>query len=70
MAPLPSPQQPAAEEITNIEVTPSEVAATEATSTEDLNLASTIEHIDKMLLNMATEEATTAAEEAMAAVSE
>jgi hypothetical protein len=59
---------PAAEEITNIEVTPSEVAATEATSTEDLNLASTIEHIDKMLLNMATEEATTAAEEAMAAV--
>ena len=61
---------PATEEITNIEVTPSEVVATEATSTEDLNLASTIEHIDKMLLNMATEEATTAAEEAMAAVSE
>jgi hypothetical protein len=61
---------PAVDEITNIEVTPSEVAATEATSTEDLNLASTIEHIDKMLLNMATEEATTAAEEAMAAVSE
>jgi hypothetical protein len=59
----------AAEEITNIEVAPSEIAATEATSTEDLNLESTIEHIDKMLLDMATEEATTAAEETMAAVS-
>jgi hypothetical protein len=60
---------PAAEEITNIEITPSEVAAAEATSIEDLNLESTIEHIDKMLLDMATEEATTATEEAMAAVS-
>jgi len=60
---------PAAEEITNIEVAPSEIAATEATSTENLNLETTIEHIDKILLDMATEEATTAAEEAMAAVS-
>jgi hypothetical protein len=60
---------PVAEEITNIEITPSEVAAAEATSTEGLNLESTIEHIDKILLDMATEEATTAAEEAMAAVS-
>jgi hypothetical protein len=60
---------PAAEEITNIEVAPSEIAATEATSAEDLNLETTIEHIDKILLNMATEEATTAAEETMAAVS-
>ena len=59
----------ATEEITNIEITPSEVAAAEATSIEDLNLESTIEHIDKILLDMATEEATTAAEEAMAAVS-
>jgi hypothetical protein len=61
---------PAGEEITNIEVAPSEIAATEAASTEDLNLESTIEHIDKMLLDLATEEATTAAEEAMAAASE
>ena len=60
---------PAAEERTNIEITPSEVAAAEAASIEDLNLESTIEHIDKILLDMATEEATTAAEEAMAAVS-
>jgi hypothetical protein len=58
-----------AEEITNSEVAPSEMAATEAASTEDLNLESIIEHIDKILLDMATEEATTAAEEAMAAAS-
>jgi Asp/Glu/hydantoin racemase len=55
--------------MTNIEITPSEVAAAEATSIEDLNLESTIEHIDKMLLDMAAEETTTAAEEAVAAAS-
>jgi hypothetical protein len=60
---------PAAEGMTNIEITPSEVTAAEATSIEDLNLESTIEHIDKMLLDMAAEEATTAAEEAVAAES-
>ena len=60
---------PAAEERTNIESTPSEVAAAEAASAEDLNLESTIEHIDQILLDMAAEEATTAAEEAMTAAS-
>jgi hypothetical protein len=60
---------PAAEGMTSIEIISSEVAAAEATSIEDLNLESTIEHIDKMLLDMAIEEATTAAEEAMAAAS-
>ena len=60
---------PAAEEGTDIEITPSEVAAAEAASAEDLNLESTIEHIDKILLDMAAEEATTAAEEAAAAAS-
>jgi hypothetical protein len=60
---------PAAEERTYIEITPSEVAAAEAASIEDLNLESTIEYIDKILLDMATEEATTAAEEAAAAAS-
>jgi len=59
---------PATEERTNIEITPSEVVAAEAASIEDLNLESAIEHIDKILLDMATEEAATAAEEAMAAV--
>jgi hypothetical protein len=37
---------PAAEERTDIEITPSEVAAAEAASVEDLNLESTIEHIE------------------------
>jgi hypothetical protein len=60
---------PAVEEMTDIEITPSEVVAAEAASAEDLNLESTIEHIDKILLDMATEEATTAAEEAAAAAS-
>src|SRR6187455_2010809 len=60
---------PAAAEGTDIEIAPSEAAAAEAASAEDLNLESTIEHIDQILLNMAAEdmaaeEATTAAEEA------
>jgi hypothetical protein len=59
---------PAVEERTDVEITPSEDAAAEAASTENLNMESTIEHIDKILLNMATEEAATAAEEAIAAV--
>jgi hypothetical protein len=57
---------PAAEDITNIEVAPSEVAATEATSTEDFNLETTIEHIDKILLDMATEEAAADTEKTLA----
>jgi hypothetical protein len=60
---------PAAAEETNIEITPSEVAVAEAASAEDLNLESTIEHIDKILPNMAAEEATTATEEAVTAAS-
>jgi hypothetical protein len=59
---------PAAEEITNVEVAPSEVAATEATLAEDFNMETTIEHIDKILQDMTSEEATTAAEETMATV--
>jgi hypothetical protein len=61
---------PAAEGTTNIEVATSEVAATEAASAKDLNLETTIEDIDKILLDMAAEEATTAAEETMATVPE
>jgi hypothetical protein len=57
---------PAVEGTTNVEVAPSEVAATEVASAEDLNLETTIEDIDKILLDMAAEEATTAAEETMA----
>jgi hypothetical protein len=58
---------PVTEEITNVEVAPSEATATEAISAEDLNLETTIEHIDKILLDLAVEEATTAVEETMAA---
>jgi hypothetical protein len=63
---------PAAAEGTDIEIAPSEAAAAEAAeagSAEDLNLESTIEHIDQILLDMAAEEATTAAEEAVTAAS-
>jgi hypothetical protein len=60
---------PASAEGTDVEITPSEVAAAEAASAEDLNLESTIENIDKILLDMAAEEATTAAEEAVTAAS-
>ena len=57
---------PASAEGADIEITPSEDAATSA---EDLNLESTIEHIDRILLDMAAEEATTATEEAVTAAS-
>jgi hypothetical protein len=59
----------AAAEGADIEIAPSEAAAAEVTSTEDLNLESTIEHIDQMLLDMAAEEAATAAEEGVTAAS-
>jgi hypothetical protein len=54
---------PGAAEGTYIEIAPSEAATAEATSAENLNLESTIEHIDQILLDMAAEEATTTAEE-------
>src|SRR6187455_379294 len=53
----------------DIEIAPSEAAAAEVASAEDLNLESTIEHIDQMLLDMAAEEAATAAEEAVTVAS-
>jgi hypothetical protein len=43
---------------------------TEAATAEDVHLESTISNIDKILLDMATEEAVAAAEEAMATVPE
>ena len=54
----------AAAEETNIEIAPSGDTAAEAASVEDLNLESTLEHIDQILLDMTTEEVTTTAEEA------
>jgi hypothetical protein len=47
-----------------------EAAPTEAEPTEDANLESTLSNIDKILLDMATEEAAAAAEETTATVSE
>jgi hypothetical protein len=45
-----------------------EAAPTEAATAKDINLESTFSNIDKMLLNMAAEEAATAAEETLATV--
>jgi hypothetical protein len=50
--------------------TATEVAAAEDAMAEDVHLESTISNIDKILLDMATEEAAAATEEAMATVSE
>jgi hypothetical protein len=57
-----------ATEATPIEATTAEAATAEATTAEDTNLESTFSDIDKMLLNMATEEAAAAAEETLATV--
>jgi hypothetical protein len=48
--------------------TAAEAGTVEASTTEDTNLKSTFSVIDKMLLNMAAEEAATAAEETLATV--
>jgi hypothetical protein len=48
--------------------TTTEAAPAEATTTEDANLESTLSDIDRILLDIATEEAATAAEETMATV--
>jgi hypothetical protein len=64
----PTRKTPAIEGTTNVEVAPSEIAATEATSAEDVNLETTIGNIDKILLDMAAEEAAITAEETTATV--
>jgi hypothetical protein len=56
-----APKAPAVESTTATKAAPSEV-----TAAEDIHLESTIADIDKILLNMATEEAATATEETMA----
>jgi hypothetical protein len=66
-----APKVPAIESMTAIEAVPSEVAAAEArvedAKSEDINLESIAADIDKMLLNMAAEEASAATEETTAA---
>jgi hypothetical protein len=56
-------KSPAVENATATEAAPAETA-----TAEDANLESTLSNIDKILLDMATEEAATAAEETMATV--
>jgi hypothetical protein len=50
--------------------TATEAVPAEAATTEDVYLESTISNIDKILMDMATEEAATATEETMATVPE
>jgi hypothetical protein len=59
---------PAVESATAAEAAPTEAGTAEASTAEDTNLESTFSDIDKMLLNMAAEEAATAAEETLATV--
>jgi hypothetical protein len=71
--PASASKTPAVENATAAEAAPTEAGTaeagtTEASTTEDTNLESTFSDIDKMLLNMAAEEAATAAEETLATV--
>jgi hypothetical protein len=59
---------PAVESATATEAAPTEAATAEATTAEDTNLKSTFSDIDKMLLDMAAEEAATSTEETLATV--
>jgi hypothetical protein len=59
---------PAAEETGATEAAPTEAVTAEAETVEDTNLEGTFSDIDKMILNMAAEEATTATEETLAPV--
>jgi hypothetical protein len=61
---------PAVECATATEAALTEAAAAEAAMAEDVHLESTLSKIDKILLDMATEEDAAAAEEAMAIVPE
>jgi hypothetical protein len=66
--PASASKAPAIESATATDVAPTEAATAEAEPAEDANLESTLSNIDKILLDMATEEAAIAAEEAMAIV--
>jgi hypothetical protein len=61
---------PVVESTTVTEAVPAEAAAAEAATAEDVHLESTISNIDKILLDMATEEAAAATEEVVATVPE
>jgi hypothetical protein len=60
--PASASKAPAVESATAIEAAPTEAAIAEAKPAEDANLESTLSNIDKILLDMATEEAATVPE--------
>jgi hypothetical protein len=64
--PASASKTPAVEGTVATEAAPTEVETVEAEAAEDSNLETTLSDIDKMLVNMAAEEAATAAEETMA----
>jgi hypothetical protein len=68
--PASASKAPAVENTTATEAAPTEAAIVEAEPTEDANLESTLSNIDKILLDMATEEAAADAEETTATVPE
>jgi hypothetical protein len=68
--PVSASKTPVVESATAIEAAPTEVAAVEAATVEDANLESTLSNIDRILLDMAAEEAATTAKETMATVPE
>jgi hypothetical protein len=68
--PASASKTPAIESATATEVVPTDAATAEAEPTEDANLEITLSNIDKILVDMAAEEAATAAEEAMVTMPE
>jgi hypothetical protein len=68
--PASASKAPVVESTTATEAAPTEAATVEAKPTEDANLESTLSNIDKILLDMAVEEAAAAAEETTAPVPE
>jgi hypothetical protein len=66
--PASASKAPAVESTIATEAAPTEAATAEAEPAEDANLESTLSNIDKILLDMAAEEAATAVEEAMVTV--
>jgi hypothetical protein len=66
--PASASKAPAVESGATTEAAPAEAAIAEAATAKDANLESTLSDIDKILLDMAVEEAATAVEETMATV--
>jgi hypothetical protein len=63
--PASASKAPAIESATATEAAPTEAVAVEVVTTEDAHLESKLSNIDKILLDMAAEEAAAAAEETM-----